>query len=226
MTAFPPGTPGDFGGLLPTPLPPDPMPLLMSWFDRARGEGVAPNPNAFTLATIDEHGRPAARIVLCKHLGADGALDFHTNYEGRKGRELAARPEAAACFFWDTLDLQARLEGAVARLSPAESDAYFSSRAWASKVGAWASDQSRPIASHAELLSKVAAAMRRFGIDPDRPPPPGASFDIPRPPHWGGFRLTARRVELWISGPARVHDRAEWVRGAAGLPWTATRLQP
>lgn len=233
MTAFPPGTSGDFGGLLPTVLPADPMPLLTSWFGRARTERVAPNPNAMALATIDGQGRPSVRIVLCKRLGADGTLDFYTNYQGRKGRELETRPEGAACFFWDTLDLQARLEGPVGRVPDAESDAYFASRPWASKVGAWASDQSRPIGSHAELLAKVADAMRRFGVDPDRPPPPGAQVEIPRPPHWGGFRLTARRVELWISGPGRVHDRAEWTRAlperAGARPpaaWLAGRLQP
>lgn len=224
MSAFPPGSAGDFGGVLPTPLPADPMPLLMSWFERARSERVTPNPNAFALATIDEGGRPTVRIVLCKRLGGDGTLDFYTNYEGRKGRELSARPEAAGCFYWDRLDVQARLEGGVSRLSAGENDAYFASRPWASKVGAWASEQSRPIASHEELLAKVSAAMRRFGIDPGDPPAFDAVIDIPRPPHWGGYRLTARRVELWISGPGRVHDRAEWVR--AGRAWSSTRLQP
>lgn len=214
---------------LPEPLPADPMPLLVEWFTRAMAESGLPNPNAFSLATAGADGRPSVRIVLCKRLGTDGRLDFYTNYEGGKGRDLADNPEGAACFFWDSLDQQARLEGPVRRVPEAESDAYFASRPWASRVGAWASEQSRPVSSRAEMVAKVAAAMRRFGIDPERPPGPEAAVEVPRPPHWGGYQLTARRVELWISGPARVHDRAEWRReviaGRCGA-WVGTRLQP
>jgi pyridoxamine 5'-phosphate oxidase len=219
------------GHSLPDPLPGDPMPLLRSWLDRACREKVQPNPNAFSLATIDPDGRPSVRVVLCKNLDASaGTIEFYTNYDGRKGRALAVHPEAAACFFWDPLDLQARVEGPAQPLTAAENDAYFASRPWASRIGAWASDQSRPIPSRAELLAKVEAAMRRFGLDPGRPPTDNATVVIPRPPHWGGYRLIARRVELWVSGVGRLHDRAEWHRelppGGPPSPWSPTRLQP
>jgi pyridoxamine 5'-phosphate oxidase len=120
-----------------------------------------------------------------------------------------------------------RLEGPVSEVPAEESDAYFASRPWESRIGAWASDQSRPIASRHELLAKVRDTMVRFGLDPARPPEPGSQISIPRPPHWGGFRLRADRVELWVSGPGRIHERAEWVRAAAAAGgWTASRLQP
>lgn len=219
------------GDLLPDPLPSDPFPLFASWFERARAERIQANPNGFTLATVDADGRPSARVVLCKGIDvAVGSITFYTNYEGRKGRELDAHPEAAACFWWDALELQARLEGIVERIGESESDAYFQSRPWLSRIGAWASDQSRPIASRRDMLARVVATMRRFGLDPDRPPLDEPNTQIPRPPHWGGFRLTARRVELWISGAGRVHDRAEWSRelprSGGPDPWRSTRLQP
>lgn len=225
-----PPLPGE-GPLLPEPLPPDPFTLFRSWFDEAAQRAVQPNPNAFTLATIDPDGRPAARIVLCKSIDpARGALSFFTSYTSRKSAALTANPRAAAVFHWDTLDRQVRLEGIVTRLPEAESDAYFGSRPWQSRVGAWASDQSKPIASRAAMLDKVRAAMDRFGIDPERPPSADKTVHIPRPPHWGGWVLLTDRVELWLSGVGRVHDRAAWTRSLAtpGKPgaWSSTRLQP
>lgn len=211
---------------LPEPLPAEPFTLVASWLDEATRLKVAPNPNAFTLATIDPDGRPAARILLCKGLDPRaGWIEFFTNYTGRKGLALGANPRAAACFFWDTLDRQVRIEGTVARCPEARSDEYFASRPWESRIGAWSSDQSRPIQSRAAMAAKVDQTMRRFGIDPANPPKPGAEPAIPRPPHWGGFRLTADRVELWVSGIGRVHDRAVWARDGRG-EWSATRLQP
>ncbi len=226
---------GDGGReFLPEPLPSDPFPLFLSWFNDAAARAVQPNPNAFTLATVDPDGRPAARILLCKSVDpAAGAITFFSNYTSRKGRAMEANPRAAACFHWDALDRQVRVEGPVARVSAQESDAYFASRPWESRVGAWASEQSRPIASQADLAAKVMASMQRFGLDPMNPPARGAPVTIPRPPHWGGYRLTADRVELWVSGPGRIHDRAAWTRAVtqagAGFqtgPWSGTRVQP
>ncbi|MBX3402751.1 MAG: pyridoxamine 5'-phosphate oxidase [Phycisphaeraceae bacterium] len=227
--------------LLPESLPADPFPLFVSWFNLARDRRVQPNTNALSLATIDADGTPAVRIVLCKDIdSAAGSFTFHTNYRGRKGRALDANPRAAAAFHWDTLDLQARFEGLVARASAAESDAYFATRSWMSRIGAWSSDQSEPVASRAAMLARVDATLRRFGIDPANPPAPEARVDIPRPPHWGGFRFVAASVELWVGSKVRLHDRACWQRplaetrdasgrvvNAAGAgPWVATRLQP
>lgn len=237
----PPAAPVLAPGQLPEPLPADPFPIFQSWFDFARGQRTQPNPNAMTLATIDPDGRPAARVVLCKIIDPErGFVVFFTNYRGRKGLAIESNPRAAAVFHWDHLDLQVRIEGPVVRSPKAESDAYFASRPWKSRVGAWASEQSRPIASRSDLLHRFEAAMRRFGIDPQNPPPEEAAVggeEIPRPPHWGGYRLWAERLELWIGGAARIHDRALWTRTLhhapppangeyIGGPWSATRLQP
>jgi len=215
-------------------LPPDPLPLVLDWFDEARRRKVQPNPNAMTLATVDPDGRIAAGIVLCKTIDLKGGFfEFFTNYEGRKGVALGARPRAALVMHWDVLDRQVRIEGPVVKSPAAASDAYFASRPWESRIGAWASDQSRPVGSREEMLAKVAATMRRFGLNPDDPPGHSADVKIPRPPHWGGYRVYADRVELWMSGTGRVHDRAAWTRvlspdrdGFRGGAWTATRLQP
>lgn len=217
---------------LPDPLPADPLRIFRAWFDEAHAQRVQPNPNCFALATADEQGNPSARIVLCKdmNLAPDaGYIVFHTNHRGRKGRELAARPRAAALFHWDDLDRQVRIEGPVTHCPPEESDAYFRTRALESRIGAWASDQSEPIASRDALLEKITDVMARFGVGFDNL----ESVEIPRPPHWGGFRLWAQTVELWVSGPGRVHDRARWARpltpnkgGFTPGAWTAQRLQP
>ncbi len=211
---------------LPEPLPPDPFPFLTAWLARAERDRIAPNPNAMTLATRGPDGAPAARIVLCKAIEPDpGYLVFYTNYESRKGRDLDAHPRAAIVFHWDALDRQARIEGPVVRSPAAESDAYFATRPWESRIGAWASRQSEPLASRQALLDQVAEAAARFGID--------ESAAIPRPPHWGGYRLWAQRIELWVGGVGRIHDRAAWTRslqpasdGFVPGPWKATRLQP
>lgn len=219
---------------LPDALPAGPMPLVVAWYEEAHRRAGQPNPNAMTLATIDPDGRPSARIVLCKGIdAAAGSFLFFTNYTGRKGVALDANPRAALVMHWDHLDRQIRIEGPVAHASAAESDAYFASRPWESRIGAWSSDQSRPVGSRKEMRERVAAAMRRFGLDPANPPRSGDSVHIPRPPHWGGYRLHAERVELWVSDVGRVHDRAEWVRnlsreagGFTGSAWRSTRLQP
>jgi pyridoxamine 5'-phosphate oxidase len=225
---------------LPEPLPNDPLPLFQSWFEDAAARRLQPNPNAMTLATIDPDGRPSARIVLCKGIdAAAGVVVFYTNYSGRKGLALSANPIAALVMHWDHIDRQVRIEGPVVKSPPEESDAYFASRPWASRIGAWASDQSRPVTGRTEMHQRVDDVMRRFGLDPASPPAGGATVNIPRPPHWGGFRVFMDRVELWTSGAGRVHDRGLWQRrlqpdgphlwrpaeGQEGA-WRATRLQP
>lgn len=222
--------------LLPDRLPADPMPTARAWFDEAHEKKVQPNPNALTLATIDPDGRPSARIVLCKSFETEpGSIVFYTNYESRKGEALGAHPRAAVVFHWDALGKQIRLEGPVTRVSEAESDAYFHSREWTKRVGAWASDQSRPAASRAALMEQLAERMLQLGVPLDdlADHPDDVELDIARPAHWGGYRLWVEWAELWIQSDARVHDRARWTRELTPKgeafdvgPWSATRLQP
>jgi pyridoxamine 5'-phosphate oxidase len=208
---------------LPEELPADPMPLFAQWFEAARVAQSQPNPDAMVLATATDDGRPSARVVLLKRLVTNpGYVVFYTNYDSRKGHELAANPRAAAVVHWDALGRQVRLEGVVS-VSPAdESDAYFVSRPLDSRIGAWASAQSQPLASRSTLLARVAAETSRLGAT------------VPRPPNWGGYRLWPEAVELWTEGAFRIHDRARWTRGLApessgafrAGPWQATRLYP
>jgi pyridoxamine 5'-phosphate oxidase len=175
-----------------------------------------------SVATATPDGRPSVRVVLCKHLIVDpGYVVFFTNYHSRKGSELDANPRAAAVLHWDAFGRQVRLEGCIVKSPADESDEYFASRALDSRIGAWASLQSQPLDSRKTLLKRVAAEAARFGTH------------VPRPPHWGGYRLWPETVELWIEGPFRVHDRARWTRtvepqgdGCAAGPWSATRLFP
>ena len=210
-------------GALPSTLPADPMPIVETWYREARERKVQPNPDSMLLATATADGRPSARVVLCKKLlAAPGYAVFFTNYDSRKGHEIAANPRVAGLFHWDALSRQVRLEGRVVKCPPAESDAYFASRALDSRIGAWASLQSQPLDSRATLLKRVAIEAARHGTSP------------PRPPHWGGYHLWPETVELWCEGAFRVHDRAQWTRtlepdGAGGFlagPWTSTRLYP
>ncbi|MDX2146017.1 MAG: pyridoxamine 5'-phosphate oxidase [Planctomycetota bacterium] len=211
---------------LPDPLPSDPMPLLASWYRHAGNEARQPNPDAMTLATCVE-GIPSARIVLCKKIDPVGALHFFTNYESRKGAELEANPRAAVAFLWDHDGRQARGEGVVEKLSPEESDAYFNTRALLSRLGAWASKQSRPLTSRMDLIREVASAARRMHLDVSKLNDRSAGIVIPRPPYWGGFRLMLTRVELWCGGNGRLHDRAAWTRDQPMHgPWHAERLYP
>lgn len=221
--------------LLPEPLPADPFPIVRAWFDDAHQRRIQPNPNAMTVASVDSGGDPQARVVLCKRLDdASGYAVFYTNYQSRKGEALLATGKAAAVFHWDALDRQVRIEGPVVQSPAEESDAYFASRPLESRIGAWASDQSRPVGSRQELLDRVAEAMARFKVSVEDIRS-NADVQVPRPPHWGGFRLWAARVELWVGGPGRVHDRACWTRtlsasqeadGFRAGPWAGTRLQP
>ena len=216
---------------LPTELPADPIGELQRWLDEAAAAKDKPNPNSMALATVDGDGRPSVRIVLCKKIVSDpGYIVFFTNYNSRKGRELDARPVASAVFHWDTMERQVRVEGTVVRSPGDESDAYFESRRVDRRVGAWASDQSEPIESRDAMLERVAETLMKFGVVSDD----GPTAPIPRPPHWGGYRLVVSAIELWIGGPGRIHDRARWTRSvevsADGVidasPWSSTRLQP
>ncbi|HTL95478.1 MAG TPA: pyridoxamine 5'-phosphate oxidase [Gemmatimonadaceae bacterium] len=176
--------------------------------DRAR----LPEPTAMTLATVDDAGRPSARIVLLKEVDARGFV-FYTNYESRKGRELLAHPWAALCFHWQPMERQVRVEGPVERVTDAEADAYFASRARMSRVGAWASRQSATLESDAELQHRVRDVEARF-----------AGGDVPRPPNWSGFRVVPQRIEFWRGRPHRLHERFLYERDDTG--WRVRRLFP
>src|SRR6201996_4762188 len=220
--------------LLPDPLPAEPLVIVSRWLEEAWKAAQQPNPNAMVVATVDPEGQPSARVVLCKSIVPEpGYLVFYTNYLSRKGRQLAQTPRAAAVMHWDALHRQIRVEGPVVKAPEADSDAYFASRPWQSRLGAWASAQSEPIGSRDDLQAAMMKAAERFGT----PPPDDTAATnvvVPRPPHWGGFRLWADSVELWVEGEARIHDRARWTREltpeADGFfstgPWSATRLQP
>jgi pyridoxamine 5'-phosphate oxidase len=220
--------------MLPEPLPANPVALAAEWLEQAKTDASQPNPNAMVLATVAADGQPSARVVLCKAIDpATGTIVFHTNYLSRKGRELAANPRAALVFHWDHRHRQVRAEGSVAPLTDAENDAYFRTRPWQSRLGAWASQQSQPVESRHALKKAVAAAALKFHIawhGPGSDEPAGLSVEIPRPAHWGGFRLTVEALELWCEGDFRIHDRARWTRTAAqegGAPsWSVSRLQP
>jgi pyridoxamine 5'-phosphate oxidase len=225
-----------FNDLLPDPLPAEPMALASAWLATARAARQQPNPDAMILATATASGQPSARVVLCKEFDIEqGRVSFVTNYDSRKGREIAENPRAALVFHWDHSHRQVRMEGVVIKATAAESDEYFASRNWQRRIGAWASAQSQPLRSREQLNQAVRAAAQRFGA----PEPtldnindsPAAT--IPRPPFWGGYYLCADAVELWIEGASRIHERAHWTRslttsdaGFRAGPWSATRLQP
>jgi len=220
--------------MLPTPLPAEPFGIFQSWFDDQVAEVRQPNPTAMCLATLGLNGTPRSRIVLCRGLDpAAGFLVFFTNYEGDKGLELAANPRASVNFHWDHSEIQARFEGLVVKSPSDESDAYFATRPWQSRLSAWASNQSRPLRDRQQLIDQYSDTINTLGLTPDQLLQQGNAVRIPRPPHWGGFRLWAQRVELWLGGPGRMHDRAVWERqltpDASGFKaghWSATRLQP
>ena len=215
---------------LPSPLPANPFVLAAQWLQEAHRDAAQPNPNSMVLATVDASGLPSARVVLCKGLHVErGEVLFYTNYESRKGRELAATGRAAVVFHWDHRHRQVRIEGRVERLTESQSDAYFAGRPWQSKLGAWSSRQSQPIASLAAMREQVRNAARHFDIDydgPGTPEPPSVSVDIPRPLNWGGFSLKADAIELWIEGQFRIHERVRWTRTPPEQEWNAERLQP
>jgi pyridoxamine 5'-phosphate oxidase len=192
-------------------LDPDPLRQFEAWFDEARDTDVEV-PEAMALATATPAGRPSARMVLLKAADERG-FTFHTNYESRKGGELAANPQAALLFHWRPLGRQVRVEGRVERVSPDESEAYFRTRPLGSRLAAWASPQSRPLSSRAELERLYEEASARF---------PGE--DVPLPPNWGGFRLVPDAYEFWQHAENRLHDRVRYERDDAN--WSRVRLAP
>jgi pyridoxamine 5'-phosphate oxidase len=229
---------GENNELLPEPLPAEPLGVVARWLADAWAARRQPNANAMVLATSTADGRPSARVVLCRDVVPQpGYVVFYTNYQSSKGRQLTDNPRAAAVLHWDALGRQVRLEGAVVQSPATESDAYFAARSWDKRVGAWASAQSEPVPSRAALERAVAAAAQRFGTPIHGSPgvDENLKVDVPRPPHWGGYRLWADAVELWVEGSkGRIHDRARWSRTLRSAPggafeasaWQVTRLQP
>jgi pyridoxamine 5'-phosphate oxidase len=195
----------------PAGVAPDPIEQFRAWLRAARDAGIY-EPEAMTLSTVDERGRPASRFVLLRGLD-DRGFSFFTNYESAKARALAQRPHAALTFGWLPLHRSVRVEGRVERLAPAESDAYFASRPRGAQLSAWASPQSSVIAGREALDRAMADAESRF-----------AGGEVPRPPHWGGFLVRHEMVELWQGRPNRLHDRVRYVR--EGDRWRILRLAP
>ena len=195
---------------------PDPFRQFERWFDEAVKAEV-PEPNAMTLATADAAGRPSARVVLLKGFDDRGFV-FFTNYASRKGRELAARRDAALLFFWPELERQVRIEGTVAKVDALESTAYFASRPRGARLGAWASPQSETIDGRGVLEALFAAAEARYA---------NVGNDIPRPPHWGGYRLAPSMLEFWQGRQSRLHDRIRYRRNPKNAQgWIIDRLAP
>ncbi len=188
----------------------DPIDQFRHWFDQAL-KSQLPEPNAMTLATVGEGGRPSTRVVLIKGYDARGIV-WYTNYQSRKGRELAAHPQAALQFHWVELERVVRIEGRVEKTTDAESDAYYATRPLDSRLGAWASPQSEVIASRALLVAGAAKAAARFALHP------------PRPPHWGGYRLRPDRWEFWQGRRSRLHDRLSY--RLVDARWVRERLAP
>lgn len=189
----------------------DPIARFSEWLREA--ESTEPNdPNAVALATVDAAGQPSVRMVLLKGL-SDYGFVFYTNQQGRKAADLAANPRAGLLFHWKTLRRQVRVEGAVSIVSDAEADAYFATRGRISKLGAWASDQSRTLPERATLEARLADVTARFDGN-----------DVPRPPHWSGYRVAPERLEFWWDGEHRLHNRELFVRD--GSAWTTSLLYP
>jgi pyridoxamine 5'-phosphate oxidase len=215
----------DYSGdhLLEDRVPAEPYALFDSWMEdafAAKERGVLPEPTAVVVATVGPDGRPSSRTVLLKGFSAESAAGagddgfrIFTNYNSRKGSELGGNPQTALLFGWYPLQRQVRIEGRAERLSAADSDAYFASRPRGSQLGAWASAQSSQVASRAELQESYAAAERRF-----------ADRDVPRPDHWGGYRVVPEMIEFWQGQPSRMHDRLVYRRTIDG--WTIGRLAP
>lgn len=196
----------------------DPFERFAGWFAEA-GRAEPADPNAMTVATV-ENGQPKARILLLKGLdpaaaGPRRGFVFYTNTLSPKGRQIAANPAVALLFHWKSLARQVRIEGPAEPVAPDEADAYFASRPAGSRRGAWASLQSQPLADRATLAARVAEAEARY---------PGE--EIPRPPHWSGYRVIPARFEFWVDKPFRLHDRLLYRRDAPADPWSADRLYP
>ncbi len=192
----------------------DPLQRFLALLERAKATPQVVEPTAMTLATVSAEGRPSARVVLLKDADEDG-LVFYTNLDSRKGREALARPDVALLFWWGQLESQVRFEGRAERVSDEEADAYFATRARGSQLGAWASAQSRPLASRAELEAKLAEVTDKF-----------EGMPVPRPPHWSGLRVKPLSIEFWRNRPNRLHERELYTREKPGAPWSVQLLNP
>jgi pyridoxamine 5'-phosphate oxidase len=192
----------------------DPIQRFIALLDRARGTPQIVEPTAMTLATVGADGRPSVRVVLLKGIDEDG-LVFYTNLESRKGKEALAQPDVALVFWWPPLESQIRFEGRAERVSDEDADAYFATRPRGSQLGAWASAQSEPIASRAELEAKLADVTEKF-----------EGMPVPRPPHWSGLRVRPVAIEFWKNRPNRLHERELYTREKQGAPWYVQLLNP
>lgn len=193
--------------------PSDPLVIFKDWLGEA--EAKEPNdPNAMAVASVGDDGMPSLRMVLLKGYDADGFV-FYTNFESRKGRQILAHPKAALLFHWKSLQRQVRIEGPVTQVSDAEADAYFNSRPRESRIGAWASQQSRKLEGRFELEKNVAKYTAKYAVG-----------NIPRPPYWSGFRVKPQLVEFWKAGAFRLHDRLVYHRDADATGWTTEYLYP
>lgn len=191
----------------------DPFALFGDWM--AEAEAHEPNdPNAMALATVDVSGLPNVRMVLLKGIHDDGFV-FYTNLESAKGHELDANPKAALCFHWKSLRRQIRIRGLISPVSDADADAYFASRSKGTRIGAWASKQSRPLENRFSLEKAVAKFTAKYGVG-----------DVPRPLHWSGYCLNPNEIEFWHDRPFRLHERVVFRRGSENEPWSKTRLYP
>ncbi len=197
----------------PLPDAADPIALFAEWFEAAKASEIN-DPNGMAVATADADGLPDVRMVLLKDFDARG-FTFYTNTESAKGVELAANPQAALLFHWKSLRRQVRVRGPVERVTEAEADAYFASRARSSQIGAWASDQSRPTSDRLALEKRVAEYALKFGVG-----------RVPRPPHWSGYRVVPQALEFWRDRPFRLHERLVFTKRATGAAWTPSRLFP
>jgi pyridoxamine 5'-phosphate oxidase len=191
----------------------EPLRLWHAWFDEAV-KSEPRDPNAMSLATVDPDGMPDVRTVLLKGIDERGFV-FYTNTESQKGRELAANPKAGLLFHWKSLNRQVRVRGPVERVTPQEADTYFSTRPKQAQIGAWASQQSRPLESRLAFEKAVALYAAKYAIS-----------TVPRPPHWSGYRIVPISIEFWHDRPFRLHDRVEFRRDALGAPWSKTRMYP
>jgi pyridoxamine 5'-phosphate oxidase len=191
----------------------DPLALFADWYAEA-GKSEPNDPSAMTVATVGPDGMPSARMVLLKDYDSLGFV-FYTNYDSRKGRQLLAHGKAALLFHWKSLRRQVRLEGPVSKTTPEEADAYFATRDRGSQIGAWASDQSRPLESRFALEKRVAEFTAKHMIG-----------SVPRPPYWSGFRLQPTLIEFWQDGAFRLHDRLEYTRSSTDAPWSTRTLYP
>ncbi len=189
----------------------DPLSLFETWYTQAK-KSEPSDPNAMCLATVNAKGLPSARMVLLKAYDARG-FTFYTNYEGRKGQQIIETGQAALCFHWKSLHKQIRIEGQVIAVTPTEGDNYFATRDRGSQIGAWASKQSRPLEQRADFDARVKKYIKEF-----------EGGDVPRPPHWSGFRVVPHLIEFWKQMPDRLHDRVQYTRD--GKRWKKTRLYP